>query len=65
MTTTPDGAKNALLLAAGLVTMRTVGTRNVYAIDFKAIASMRDYLDRFWNKALAAFKDAVEKEKES
>jgi DNA-binding transcriptional ArsR family regulator len=54
-----------VLKDAGLVTMHTAGTRNVYSIDFRAIASMRDYLDRFWNKALAAFKDAVEKEKES
>ena len=54
-----------ILKDAGLVTVRSEGTRNVYAIDFKTIASMRDYLDKFWNKALAAFKDAVEKEKES
>ena len=54
-----------ILKDAGLVTMKTEGTRNVYAIDFKTIASMRDYLDKFWNKALAAFKEAVEKEKES
>ena len=54
-----------VLKDAGLVTVETQGTRNVYAVDFKTIASMRDYLDRFWNKALAAFKDAVEKEKES
>ncbi|HYS56387.1 MAG TPA: metalloregulator ArsR/SmtB family transcription factor [Thermoanaerobaculia bacterium] len=51
-----------VLKEAGLVTMRTEGTRNVYAIDFRAIAAMRSYLDRFWQKALAAFKDAVEKE---
>ena len=51
-----------VLKDAGLVTMRTEGTRNVYQIDFRTIASMRDYLDRFWNKALAAFKDVVEKE---
>ena len=42
--------------------MRTEGTRNVYSIDFRAIASMRSYLDRFWQKALTAFKDAVEKD---
>ena len=54
-----------VLKDAGLVTMRTEGTRNVYAVDFKTIAAMRDYLDRFWNKALAAFKDAVEKEQQS
>jgi len=54
-----------VLKDAGLVTMRTEGTRNVYQVDFRAIASMRAYLDRFWNRALAAFKDAVEKENES
>ena len=54
-----------VLKDAGLVTMHTEGTRNLYQIDFRAIASMRTYLDRFWNKALAAFKDAVEKENES
>ena len=54
-----------VLKDAGLVTMRTEGTRNLYQIDFRAIASMRAYLDRFWNRALAAFKDAVEKENES
>jgi DNA-binding transcriptional ArsR family regulator len=51
-----------VLKDAGLVTMRTEGTRNLYQIDFRAIAAMRAYLDRFWHKALAAFKDAVEKE---
>ena len=54
-----------VLKDAGLVTMRTEGTRNLYQIDFRAIAAMRAYLDRFWNRALAAFKDAVEKENES
>jgi DNA-binding transcriptional ArsR family regulator len=54
-----------VLKDAGLVTMHTEGTRNVYQIDFRAIAAMRAYLDRFWNKALAAFKDAVEKENAS
>jgi DNA-binding transcriptional ArsR family regulator len=54
-----------VLKDAGLVTMHAEGTRNVYQIDFRAIAAMRAYLDRFWNKALAAFKDAVEKENES
>jgi DNA-binding transcriptional ArsR family regulator len=54
-----------VLKDAGLVTMRSEGTRNVYQIDFRAIASMRAYLDRFWTRALAAFKDAAEKENES
>ena len=54
-----------VLKDAGLVTMRSEGTRNVYQVDFRAINAMRTYLDRFWQKALAAFKDAVEKENES
>jgi|SRR5579884_2064762 len=54
-----------VLEEAGLVTHKSEGTRNVYQIDFRAIAAMRAYLDKFWNKALAAFKEAAEKEKES
>ena len=54
-----------VLKDAGLVTMHSEGTRNVYQIDFRTIASMRAYLDRFWTRALAAFKDAAEKENES
>ena|ERR1700694_205843 len=53
-----------VLKDAGLVTSRTVGTRNVYQVDARAVAAMRDYLDRFWQKAMTAFKDAVEKENE-
>ena len=61
----PAGSQHLKVLKdAGLVTMHTQGTRNVYQIDFRAIAAMRAYLDRFWNRALAAFKDAVEKENE-
>jgi hypothetical protein len=26
------------------------------------VAAMRDYLDRFWQRALASFKEEVEKE---
>ena len=50
-----------VLKDAGLVTMRSEGTRNVYQVDFRVVASMRDYLDRFWHKALASFKETVEK----
>jgi|SRR5581483_11961942 len=53
-----------VLKDAGLVTLKSEGTRNVYHIDFRAIEAMRSYLDRFWNKALAAFKEAAEKEKD-
>ena len=51
-----------VLRDAGLVVMRSEGTRNVYQVNPRAIAEMRAYLDRFWENALAAFKDAVERE---
>ncbi len=50
-----------VLKDAGLVTSRTEGTRNIYQADPKGLARMRDYLDRFWNRALASFKEEVEK----
>jgi DNA-binding transcriptional ArsR family regulator len=52
----------AVLKAAGLVTDRAEGTRRLYAIDQRGIAAVRDWLDGFWNKTLAAFKAAAERE---
>jgi len=51
-----------VLLDAGLVHVRHEGTRNVYQVNPRAIAEMRAYLDRFWETALIAFKDAAERE---
>jgi DNA-binding transcriptional ArsR family regulator len=51
-----------VLLDAGLVHVRHEGTRNVYQVNPRAVAEMRSYLDKFWENALAAFKDAVERE---
>ena len=51
-----------VLREAGLVVVRSEGTRNVYQVNPRAIAEMRAYLDRFWENALGAFKDAVERE---
>ncbi len=51
-----------VLKDAGLVVMRSEGTRNVYQVNATAIDEMRAYLDRFWANAMTAFKDAVEKE---
>jgi DNA-binding transcriptional ArsR family regulator len=51
-----------VLKDAGLVVSRTEGTRNIYRVDPKGVAAMRDYLDRFWQRALASFKDEVERE---
>lgn len=53
-----------VLKDAGLVIDQVEGTRHVYRIDPKGVQAMRDYLDRFWDKALAAFKVVAEKESE-
>jgi DNA-binding transcriptional ArsR family regulator len=49
-----------VLKGAGLVTDRPVGTRRIYAVDPDGIEAMRAYLDQFWSKTLAAFKQVVE-----
>lgn len=54
-----------VLKQARLVTDTEVGTRRVYQIDPRGVQAMRDYLDRFWDKALAAFKAAAERESET
>lgn len=49
-----------VLKDAGLVTDRADGRRRVYAVDPSGIEEMRAWLDRFWDRALAAFTTAVE-----
>jgi DNA-binding transcriptional ArsR family regulator len=51
-----------ILKEAGLVMDRPEGTRRLYSIDTKAIEAVRGWLDGFWGGALAAFKDAAERE---
>ena len=51
-----------VLKDAGLVVDRPAGTRRLYQLNPSGIEAMRAYFDTFWNQALAAFKDAVEKE---
>ena len=51
-----------VLKDAGLVVARSEGTRNIYQVDPRGVAAMRDYLDRFWKRALASFKEEAEKE---
>ncbi|HEU4408267.1 MAG TPA: metalloregulator ArsR/SmtB family transcription factor [Polyangiaceae bacterium] len=54
-----------VLKGAGLVTEEREGTRHVYRLDPRGLGAMRSYLDRFWDRALAAFKEAAEKETDS
>lgn len=51
-----------VLKAARLVTERKDGTRHIYSLDGRGLAMMRSYLDRFWDRALEAFKVAAEQE---
>jgi DNA-binding transcriptional ArsR family regulator len=52
-----------VLKEAGLVVDRQKGTRRVYRVDPRGVEAMRSYLDRFLDRALAAFKAAAEAEK--
>lgn len=54
-----------VLKGAGLVTVHAEGTRRIYRVDPHGIDVLRDYLDRFWGRALVAFKAAAEATKET
>ena len=54
----------AVLKAAGLVGDQAQGTRRLYHVDPQGIAGLRAYFDQFWNRALTAFKEAVEQPQE-
>src|SRR5512132_3271864 len=49
-----------VLKDAGLVVDRPAGTRRIYQLDPAGVGALRAYLDRFWDKSLAAYKEAVE-----
>ncbi len=44
-----------VLKEAGLVSDRAEGTRRVYHIDPAGLGVIRQWLDRFWDRSLAAF----------
>lgn len=50
-----------VLKRAGLVRDQARGTRRLYSVNPDGVAALRDYLDQFWNRALAAFKAAAER----
>ena len=50
---------------AGLVSVRTVGTRRIYALDATRIRQLRDHFDGWWRSALEAFKQAADEEADS
>jgi DNA-binding transcriptional ArsR family regulator len=52
-----------VLKGAGLLSVRTEGTRHVYLADPDGIALVRAYYEQLWRTALVAFKNAAEQEK--
>jgi DNA-binding transcriptional ArsR family regulator len=53
-----------VLKDAGLVVDRPEGNRRIYRADPDGVGALRAQLDRFWNQALAAFKEVVEQDTE-
>jgi DNA-binding transcriptional ArsR family regulator len=53
-----------VLKEAGLVIDRPAGARRIYQLDPTGVGDLRAYLDRFWARALAAYKEAVERREE-
>jgi DNA-binding transcriptional ArsR family regulator len=51
-----------VLSDAGLVRHEAVGTRRIYEVDRDGLATLRDYLDGFWEGALARFRQAADHE---
>jgi DNA-binding transcriptional ArsR family regulator len=49
-----------VLKDAGLVVDRRAGTRRIYQLNADGVGALRADLDRFWNQALAAYKQVVE-----
>jgi hypothetical protein len=54
-----------VLKGAGLVADRQEGTRRIYSLDLSGVTAMRGYLEKFWDRALAAFQAAAEEEEEN
>lgn len=49
-----------VLKQAGLVIDLPVGNRRIYRVDPDGLAALRADLERFWNQALANYKEIVE-----
>ncbi|HEX2346781.1 MAG TPA: metalloregulator ArsR/SmtB family transcription factor [Gaiellaceae bacterium] len=49
-----------VLEEAGLVMHRREGTRHLYELDSSGVVVLREWVDGFWNEALARFKAVAE-----
>ncbi len=50
-----------LMRDAGMVRMRTQGTRHLYELDLKTLDQVRRWLDGFWDESLKRFKAQAER----
>jgi DNA-binding transcriptional ArsR family regulator len=50
-----------VLKSARLVLDRAQGTRRVYQHDGQGLAALKDYFEKFWSEALAAFRVEAER----
>jgi DNA-binding transcriptional ArsR family regulator len=46
---------------AGLVEAKAAGTRNLYVVRMQGFAAVREFLDEFWDTALARLQELAEK----
>lgn len=53
-----------VLKNAGLVIDEPAGNRRIYRVDPEGLAALRAHIDRFWEKALVAYKATVEQSNE-
>jgi DNA-binding transcriptional ArsR family regulator len=53
-----------VLKDAGLVRNRAAGTRRLYSVSGDGLAELREYLNGFWDEALAAYEQAANTETE-
>ena len=53
-----------VLKEAEMVGVEAEGTRRVYHLDPAGLGTIRQWLDRHWDRALAAFVEEVEREDE-
>jgi DNA-binding transcriptional ArsR family regulator len=53
-----------VLKEAGLVHDRQDGTRRLYSVDARGLSELRSYLERYWDAALASFKDVAERKED-
>jgi DNA-binding transcriptional ArsR family regulator len=54
-----------VLRNAKLISIHQQGTKNIYQVNREGILAMRNYLDKFWDEALAAFKLLAEQEEKN